>query len=532
MKLREPPFLIFSLLLIGLITSASFTTQPSVSVHVHSFALGDPWSTLWIRSQEDHFSAIAFTTGAVFVAGYTLNLNDIVVEDILLVKYTTEGEHLWNQTWTTPYDEAAFALTTSADALYLAGKTTTGPYGTNGLLVKLDFDGNQLWNVSFGNFPEEWFTSVAVGVDGVYVGGTVQRSAEDDADALIVKFDFDGTVLWSETWDGDEIDYGYGVAAGVDGAYLVGKFGLIWNGLETDAFLTKFSLTGIQIWNSTWGALMKDSARAIAVYNESVYVTGFTQSLAPSHAGELYLRKYNSTGTLLWEDFSDSGMLQEGIGVFATENNVFVGSQYEDPVAGYRVSLLNYNTTGVLNWETPWGGAGNCQPFGFTSGVNSHYISGTTSEWLTDSTNGFLVKMSFDGETAPGPIELLEPNILNPYGTLILSWTQAFDADGAIDGYELQMDTTPLFDIPDRTWNVNATSLLLSNHPVGTYYFRVRARDNTNLFGSWSNILSVTIALIPPTLFNPWLAPMVLLMGALILIALILCVFIRRWRIQ
>ncbi len=532
MKPRGTALLIFSLLLIGLATSAYFEALQPVHVQATTLALGDPWSTLWMRLKNDAFSAVAFTTGAVFVAGTTLNFEDIVNQNIIVIKYTTEGEPLWNQTWNTPFDEAAYALVTSADALYLAGKTTTGPYGTNGLLVKLDFDGNQLWNVSFGNFPSEWFTSVAIGVDGVYVGGILQRSAPNDADALIAKFDFDGNALWSEAWNMAAVDRGNGVAIGSDGVYLVGDYGGLWDGVANNAFLAKYSLTGIQVWNTTWGAAQNDLARAVTTCNDSVYVTGSTKSFSSSTTGELFLRKYNSTNTLLWEDIENTGFSHEGIGIYASEDVVFVGSEYEDPIAGYRVNLLNYNTTGELNWESTWGGAGNCQPFGFASGVNSHYFSGTTSDWLTESTNGFLIKFGFNGETSPGPVELLEPTFLNLYGTLILSWTHALDADSTIDVYELQMDTTPLFDIPDRTWNVNATDLLLSNHPVGTYYFRVRARDNANLFGPWSNVITVTITLIPPTLFNPWLAPTVLILGTLILIALLLCVFIRRWRLQ
>jgi len=201
MKPGRTAFLTISLLLIGLTTSAYFTGQQPMTIQTTTFALGDPWSVLWMRPQYDTFTAVSFSTGAVFVAGTTLDLEDIVYQNIILIKYTTEGEPLWNQTWNTPFDEAAYALATSADALYLAGKTTTGVYGANGLLVKLDFNGHQLWNVSFGNFPSEWFTSLVVGVDGVYVGGIVQRSVPNDSDALIAKFDFNGNELWSETWD-------------------------------------------------------------------------------------------------------------------------------------------------------------------------------------------------------------------------------------------------------------------------------------------------------------------------------------------
>jgi hypothetical protein len=532
MKPRGIAFLIFSLLMIGLISPTYLTAQESVNIQVKAAAPGDPWSILWMRSQNDAFNAIAASTNGLFVAGTTLTLEDIVKQNIILLKYTTEGELLWNQTWTSSFDEAAYALTSTTDAIYLAGKTTSSPYGTNGLLVKLDFNGHQLWNVSFGNFLTEWFTSISVGVDGIYIGGILQKSVPNDVDALIAKFDFDGNELWSEIWDMAAVDRVYGVAASSDGVYLVGDFGGVWDDSSSNAFLAKYSIAGVQMWNSTWGGSQKDLARAVASYNDSVYVTGSTLSFSSSGTGELFLRKYNSTNSLLWEEIQHTGYNHEGIGLYATDDIVFVGTQYEDSVGGYRVNLLDYNATGELNWERAWGGAGNCQPLGYTNGVNGHYFAGTTSEWLTESTNGFLVKFGVDGETTPGPVELQEALFLNPYGSLILSWTTAFTVNDTIDIYELQMDTTPFFNIPDRTWNVNSTSLVFSSLAIGTYYFRVRARDQINLFGPWSNVVAVTITLVPPTLFNPWLAPMALLLGILIIIALILWLFIRRWRIQ
>jgi hypothetical protein len=532
MKLNQSIIFIVSLFLIGLVASPYSVVQKPLSFQITPVALGDPWSTLWMRHQNDALLAIASSADAIFVAGTTLTLADIVKENIILLKYSTEGELLWNQTWNSPFDEAAYALVTHIDALYLVGKTTTGPYGTNGLLVKLDFDGNQLWNVSFGNFPAEWFTSITIGTDGIYVSGIVRRTLPDDADAMIAKFDFNGNELWSEAWDMAGVDRGFGVAVGSDGAYLVGDYGDIWDSPTNNAFLAKYSTTGVHIWNQTWGGTEQDIARAVTVHNDSIYVTGSTQSLSTSPTGELFLRNYNRTNYLFWETLVNTGLNHEGIRVQATDDTVYVGSEYTDPNAGYQLNLLNFNITGELNWESPWGGAGNCQPFDYTFRGDNHYLTGTTSDWLSDSTNGFLVKIGIDGETGPGPIELLEPIFLNPYGSLILSWTQAFDAHAAIDLYELQMDSTPYFTIPDQTWNINATSLLLSNHPIGTYYFRVRARDQTNLFGPWSNVIMVTVTLVPPTLFNPWIAPSVLIIGMLIGVAIVLWVFIRRWRIR
>ncbi|MFX1576939.1 MAG: fibronectin type III domain-containing protein [Promethearchaeota archaeon] len=543
MKTRGALFLVTSILMVGLATSPFFTAQTPLKIKATPLALGDPWSVLWMHPNYYYgFTAIATTASAVFIAGTICNAGpamiDIFDNNIILLKYTNEGELLWNKSWATShdnsapsYDEVPYALALSVDALYLAGETTTGPYGTNGLLIKLDFEGNQLWNISFGNFYTEEFTCIGIGSDGVYVGGILWRTGTD-GDALIAKFDFNGNELWSEVWDMAAVDQAYGVAVGSDGVYLVGDFGPTLDGTSNNAFLAKYSFTGVQMWNSTWGGLQKDLARAVTVNDTSVYVTGSTNSFSPISSGALFLRKYNSTNSLLWEVIDTTGLDHEGIGLSASEDTTYVGSKYGDPAAGYQVNLLNFNATGELNWKRAWGGAGNCQPYGYAPSDDGYYFAGSTRGWLTPLTNGFFVKYGADGEVSPGPVELFEPTFLNPYGSLILSWTQAFDPNSTIDGYELQMDSTPFFNIPDRTWNVNTTNLVLSNHPPGTYYFRLRARDHTPLFGPWSNLIEVTISLVPPALFNPWLAPLVLVLGILVVVAITLWIFIRQRRFQ
>ncbi len=532
MKSARLRFYILSLILISLATNGAFFSSQIDKIQTQGLALGDPWGKLWLRSANDSFNAVAISLSTAFVAGSTLSDSDNVDEDIILIKFDSEGEPLWNQTWHTSYNETAYALATSTDSLYLAGMTTAGPYGTNGLLAKLDFNGNLIWNVSYGNFPVEWFTSIAIGDDGIYVGGIRQNIGFTDVDALLVKFGFDGSELWTETWKQTGVNRGLCIALGSDGVYLAGDYGWEWEGDMTNVFLAKFSFAGIEIWNATWGGLEKDQAFAVTVKNESIYVTGSSLSYSSSVGAELFLLKYNSSGTLLWLQQDATELSHRGLGLHAYENTVFVAGAFKDPTSGWGTSLLNYNETGELNWKQYWKGAGNCYPSSLAQAIDSLYVSGTTEGWLTKSTNGFLIKFGFDGESAPGPIALIESSSVSTFGSFIVSWTPAYDPDGSVEDYELQMDTSPIFDRPDITWIVNDTSLLVTNRPVGTYYFRVRARDNTNLYGPWSNVATVSVVLLPPTLFNPWLAPTILILGVLIMIAVILFVSVRRWRIE
>ncbi|MFW9830993.1 MAG: fibronectin type III domain-containing protein, partial [Candidatus Thorarchaeota archaeon] len=233
-----------------------------------------------------------------------------------------------------------------------------------------------------------------------------------------------------------------------------------------------------------------------------------------------------------WSRQNATGFNHQGICVQATENTIFVGGQFNSSSSGFRLSFLSFNDSGAQNFIRIWGGAGPCQPTNLASASDSIYFSGTINNWLSSHDSGFLVKFGLDGESAPGPVAIHDVSLLSPYGSFVLEWTSALDPDGFIEDYELQMDTSPNFYRPDITWMVNTTYQFITNLPYGTYYFRVRACDNSNLYGPWSNIMVVIAALIPPTLFNPWLAPAILLLGTLVIVAIILFMVIRRRHFQ
>ena len=131
-------------------------------------------------------------------------------------------------------------------ASYVVGITdsfTTDQFGNPSpriFLVKFAADGSLVWQRIWNGITVRGLgrTGVALGAgDSVYVTGV---STNNGNDAVLLKFDANGTLLWERTWGGPDSDESLAVAAGPDGsAYIAGtatSFGPSSSGL----FVVKF----------------------------------------------------------------------------------------------------------------------------------------------------------------------------------------------------------------------------------------------------------------------------------------------------
>jgi hypothetical protein len=481
----------------------------------------------------DVFRDVAVVVGAVFAAGYTRHLFPASPErNVLLVRYTPEGALVWNRTWTASYDEAAYGLTASSDALYLAGVTASSDSDGDGLLMKLDLlTGNVLWNATWGGAGADWFSRVATGTDGIYVVGCTNSYGAGESDALLVKFDFSGNQLWNATWGKEKADSGYGLAVADDAIYVTGQASAAASG-KANATLIRFSLFGLQVWNATWRAGSQDAGIAVAAADSTIYVTGWARNSSGDDRVTLPLLKFSSAGDLLWNRTFSTGPLSDDLGhaIVSLSNSVYVaGDCQESPAAPVRSGLLCFNPNGTQVWSRTWGGAKDCSANALAAAVDGLYLAGATDSWLVGKGDGTLVKWHYDGAGPPGPVELSVPGDIDHDGTIPVSWSRASDPDGAIAEYELQMNAYPDFEGSGTNWTTASTSFLVESLNDGRYYFRVRARDDAGVYGPWSNTQVVTVTFLPTPL-NPWLAPLTLALGGGLMATIVIILAIARRR--
>ncbi len=164
---------------------------------------------------------------------------------------------------------------------------------------------------------------------------------------------------WYVTWGGTSDDYAMRCALDNSGynIYFTGRLGT--NG--GDAFLAKFSIGGTQVWNRTWGgALAEDSYSVIVDSSDNVFVAGYTQSFPISAEYDAHLRKYDSSGNLLWN--RTWGKLYNDIFCDVdvdTSGNIYCGTYYTVTGGNSDLALVKYDPSGNQLWNRTYGSLAN-----------------------------------------------------------------------------------------------------------------------------------------------------------------------------
>ncbi|MCG3217803.1 MAG: SBBP repeat-containing protein [Candidatus Heimdallarchaeota archaeon] len=159
-----------------------------------------------------------------------------------------------------------------------------------------------LWSTRFGGSEDDQGVSVAIdSKDCIIVTGltyssdfpVVKRSESYNfgSDAFVTKFKITGEMLWSRCLGGHGNDQGVSVAIDSnDNIFIIGKtfssdFPIIDGFNETyggsgDAFVTKLDSTGEIIWSTFLGGYSEDWGTAVAIdFQDSIILTGYTESL-------------------------------------------------------------------------------------------------------------------------------------------------------------------------------------------------------------------------------------------------------------
>jgi hypothetical protein len=250
-------------------------------------------------------------------------------------------------------------------------------------LVKYNSAGVLQWTKLMGTTEAEVGYDVAIDSSGNsyvtgFTAGTLDGTSAGMSDIFLVKYNSSGDKQWTRQLGANMHDYGYAVAVDSSGnAFVTGTttgnlVGSSFGGYNTpDTFLVKYNSSGTKQWTAQVGESAWNGGHDVTTDSSgNAYVTGYTRGtidgLSNQGGQDMFLMKYNSSGTRQWSRMLGTSEDNYGNGIaLDSSNNIYVTGYTEDGLDGNSsagegdIFLVKYNSSGTKQWTVQHGTSAN-----------------------------------------------------------------------------------------------------------------------------------------------------------------------------
>jgi hypothetical protein len=288
--------------------------------------------------------------------------------------------------------------------LYITGNKITLTEGTNLTLTKFDRNGDLLWEEEYNNPTDgnDFGTALTIDSSGdIIVVGTSFDLQNNNHDYTILKFEDDGTLLWSEHFDGAANSHDIASSVTVDSSndiYVTG--GSVGATTLVDYCTLKYSSAGVFKWEARYDYQnMYDGAVSIKMSGTNIVVTGGSGNDWTD--GDIATVTYNSSGDELSvrrEDSAGTGFDQPYDLVVDDEGNIYVTGKVATTTQGTNIKTIKLDAELELVWIKEFDGQG-LDDEGRSIALDelgNVYITGTTTK-PGGGSNIIIIKYSDEG---------------------------------------------------------------------------------------------------------------------------------------
>ncbi len=283
---------------------------------------------------------------------------------------------------------------------------TTASKGLGGFdiwLIKTDEGGDVVWDRTYGGFGDDFGETVIQTQDGGYVlvGDTFSKGA-GNADTWLIKIDNNGNVLWDRTFGGTEIeDVSPQTVIQTDdnGFAIIGNTTSKGAG-DLDFWLIKTDWQGNLLWDQTFGGSGEDYARAIVQMDDGGFGL-FGQTVNKGAGGfDFWLVRTNGLGNQLWDQTYGRESGEFGYGLLKRDHGglALFGSGAGKGTATDDFLLILTDDDGNILSESLYGGLETDGARTFTQTIDGGFaLAGTTNSQGAGAFDWWLVRTDKDG---------------------------------------------------------------------------------------------------------------------------------------
>ena len=448
--------------------------------------------------------------GNVIITGSIDNVN--TQKDLLVVKFDNDLNELWRFVYNGAgsYDDRGKDVTVDAAGnIYVTGYSMEGSNAwdsPDAITLKLDNNGNLLWKALYDSPDGKHDEGKAIVVDAngnIYVAGHSSNPQNQWA-ILLLKYDAMGNLLWAVRHDGAAgNNFAVDLALTANGVVVTG----VASSNGGDILTMAFDGDGNKLWEDQYNSQgsSEDQPFDLAVDSDGNVIIGATVDGTIFESTRDYaVLKYDANGNLLWiqrydgpaNDWDDLNAV-----ALDQENKIYVTGQSNGVGSGPDFATLRFEADGHLMWEARYSSPGDKSDQAMDLLVDMEgnvFVVGSAN---LDSTTGIAL-IKYDQI-------LVAPQLSNPANgakqvmlTPVLEWTSV---DGA-SAYHVQLATDSNFTMVVLDTSIAGQSIQVDSLQYDTpYYWRVRAENYTGV-GFWSETWMFRTMIQPPgqvTLLSP-----------------------------
>jgi hypothetical protein len=298
----------------------------------------------------------------------------------------------------------AYSMIQTADGGYaLAGYTMSFGAGSYDMyILKLNASGSLQWTRTIGGTGDDKAFSVIQTTDGEFVvaGKTFSFGAGSN-DMFIVKLDGSGTIQWTTTVGGAGDDIAYSIVQTADGGFTAAGYTLSFGAGTYDIYIAKLDANGTLQWNKTVGGIGGDQAKFIIRTTDGGFAAaGHTASYGAGGI-DMYLVKLDASGTTQWSSSVGGTANDYGLCAIQTADGGYILTGYTAGSFGAGASdmfIAKFNSSGTLQWSRTVGGTGSEIAWSIMQNTDGSYVAaGGTGSFGTGALDAYIVKLSTSG---------------------------------------------------------------------------------------------------------------------------------------
>ena len=474
------------------------------------------------------------------------------MQDAIIVKFNHTGAVQWRKNFGGSSFNHFEGVAAVPGGVVVVGYAESGSFGNgdfaaipgkgnrDAVIVKYDNDGNVVWAKNFGGSRDEGFWAVTTVSDGFIAAGSAIISTgngdwtgitgKSGQDAILVKFDFDGNVVWKRNYGGtggsgylhfssvEGLSDGIIAAGSADNNVLNrGDFaGIPARGWE-DAIIVKFNLSGDITWAKSFGGSWQDYFHSVSAVADGGFVAVGSSDVDSFNNGDwagvdgngrddAFIVKYNKDGVLEWKKNFGGSDMDEFLSVTAVPDGVIaVGNSREGSFGGgdwtgvagkgsRDAIIVKYANNGDVVWKKNFGGADGdnfnsvvAASDGFVAVGSISYGTLGTGDWADATGNGraVIVKFGTSGGTDPDPDPDPDPTHIPFFNVVVMRWNNSLTVinnpanNGGYTFVEYQWYRNGQPDGGGQSWSAGDNGEVIN--PADRFYVALKTADNRSL---------------------------------------------------